>query len=94
MIVLFMHTPSMFANNVGNPCVGYSRRELRDVVDATVLLPRLKLRPHDQPRSHSVLPASCIHNGALIIANGAHHFAIMSPRELKECVSFTSAEAL
>jgi hypothetical protein len=56
------------------------------VIDSTVLLPRLKLRPHDQPRSYSVLPASCIHNGALIIANGAHHHAIMSFRELKEYV--------
>jgi hypothetical protein len=64
------------------------------IIDGTVLLPRLKLRPHDQPRSYySVLPASCIHNGALLVANGAHHYAIMSPRELKDHVSFNTAEA-
>jgi hypothetical protein len=63
------------------------------IIDGTVLLPRLKLRPHDQPRSYSVLPASCIHNGALLMASGARHHAIMSPRELKECVSFNTAGA-
>jgi hypothetical protein len=31
MIVLFMYTPSMFANDIGNPCVGHSRRELRNM---------------------------------------------------------------
>ena len=62
-----------------------------DIIDATVLLPRLKLRPHDQARSYSVLPASCVANGALLIANGQHHYAIMSPRELKEYVSFNTA---
>ena len=64
-----------------------------DIIDATVLQPRLKLRPHDQPRSYSILPASCIHNGALLIANGAHHYAIMSPRELREYESFNTVEA-
>ena len=64
-----------------------------DIIDSTVLLPRLKLRPHDQPRSYSVLPASCIHNGALLMASGGHHYAIMSPRELKEYISFNIAEA-
>ena len=63
-----------------------------DIIDAAVLLPRLKLRPHDQPRSYSVMPASCIHNGALVMAHGAHYYAVMSPRELKEYVSFNSAE--
>jgi hypothetical protein len=62
-----------------------------DIIDATVLLPRLKLRPHDQARSYSVLPVSCVANGALLIANGQHHCAIMSPRELNEHVSFNTA---
>ena len=64
-----------------------------DIIDATVLQPRLKLRPHDQRRSYSILPATCIHNGALLIANGAHHYAIMSPRELREYESFNTVEA-
>ena len=64
-----------------------------DIIDVPVLQLRLKLRPHDQPRSYSILPASCIHNGALVIANGGHHYAIMSPRELREYVSFNTAEA-
>ena len=55
-----------------------------DAVDATVLLPRLKLRPMEKTGSYSVLPASCIHNGALIIAGDNHHWAVMSPREQKE----------
>ena len=59
-----------------------------DSVDATVLLPRLKLRPLEKTRSYSVLPASCIHNGALIIAGDNHHWAVMSPREQKEYESF------
>ena len=63
-----------------------------DIIDGTVLLPKLKLRPHDQPRSYSVLPSTCIANGALIIAHGAHHYAIMSPRELKEYACFNTAE--
>jgi hypothetical protein len=62
-------------------------------VHVTVLLSRLKLRPYDQPRSYSVLPASCIHNGALVMARGAHHHAIMPHQQLKEYVSFNSAEA-
>jgi hypothetical protein len=64
-----------------------------EIIDGTVLLPRLKLRPHDQPRSYSVLTASCVHNDALLMANGAHHCAIMPPRELEEHVSFNSSEA-
>ena len=63
-----------------------------DIIDSTVLLPKLKLRPHDQPRSYSVLPSTCIANGALIIAHGAHHYAIMSPRELKEYACFNTTE--
>jgi hypothetical protein len=63
------------------------------IVDGTVLLPRLKLRPHDKPRSYSVLPAISIHNGALLMSNGAHNNAIMPPRELKEHVPFNTAEA-
>ena len=55
-----------------------------DAVDATVQLPRLKLRPREKTGSYSVLPASCIHNGALIIAGDNHHWAVMSPREQKE----------
>ena len=54
------------------------------VADDTVLLPRLKLRPLEKTGSYSVLPASCIHNGALIIAGENHHWAVMSPREQKE----------
>jgi hypothetical protein len=41
-----------------------------DIIDGTVLLPKLKLRPHDQPRSHSVLSSSCVANGALMGAWG------------------------
>jgi hypothetical protein len=52
------------------------------ILDDTVLLPRFKLRPHDQPRSYSALPASCIHNSAL------YHCAIMPPRELRKYMSF------
>ena len=55
-----------------------------DAVDAKVLLPRLKLRPLEKTGSYSVLPASCIHNGALIIPGDNHHWAVMSPREQKE----------
>ena len=62
-----------------------------DIIDDTVLLPRLKLRPHDQPRSYSVLPATCIHNGALMMENNANHYAIMSPRELTDYICINSA---
>ena len=62
-----------------------------DIIDDTVLLPRLKLRPHDQPRSYSVLPATCIHNGALMMENNAHHYAIMSPREPTDYICINSA---
>ena len=43
-----------------------------DIIDGTVLLSRLKLRPHDQPGSYSVLPATCIHNEALMMENNIH----------------------
>jgi hypothetical protein len=86
---------AFFQDGKGRTYVGlrWHDQSVLGIIDVTVLLPRLKQRPNDQPRSYSVLPASCIHNGSLIIAHGAHHFAIMSPRELKEHVSFNSAEA-
>jgi hypothetical protein len=92
----FTQCEAFFQDGKGRTYVGlrWDDQSGPGIVDVTVLLPRLKLRSHDQPRSYSVLPASCIHNGALMIANGAHHYAIMSPRELKEYVSFNSAEAL
>jgi hypothetical protein len=55
-----------------------------NIVDPTALLPRLKLHPLEKTVSCSVLPASCIHNGALIIPGDNHHWAVMSPREQKE----------
>jgi hypothetical protein len=55
-------------------------------LNTIVRLPRLKLRPNTMPRSCSVLPASSIHNGALLIAVEDFYWAVMSPREQEECV--------
>ena len=55
-------------------------------LNTTVRLPRLKLRPTMMPKSYSVLPASSIHNGALLIAADEFYWAVMSPREQKEYV--------
>ena len=46
-------------------------------LNTTVRLPRLKLRP----ASNSVLPASSVHNGALLIEVDDFYWAVMSPRE-------------
>ena len=90
----FAQCEAFFQDGRGHTYVGlrWYDQSGPDIIDAAVLLPRLKLRPHDQPRSYSVMPASCIHNGALVMAQRAHHYAVMSPRELKEYVSFNSAE--
>jgi hypothetical protein len=55
-------------------------------LNTTVRLPRLKLRQSTMPRSHSVLPASSVHNGALLIAVEDFYWAVMSPREPGEYV--------
>ena len=55
-------------------------------LNTTVRLPRLKLRPNMTPKSYSVLPASSIHNGALLIAADEFYWAVMSPREQEEYV--------
>ena len=91
----FTQYKAFFQDSKGHIYVGLRWHDQSgpDIIDDTVLRPRLKLRPHDQPRSYSVLPASCMHNGALLMASGARHYAIMSPRELKEYVSFNTAEA-
>ena len=56
------------------------------VLNSTVRLPRLKLRPNTNPRSYSVLPASAIHNGALLITVDDFYWGVMSPREQEEYV--------
>jgi hypothetical protein len=91
----FAQCKAFFQDSEGNTYVGlrWCDQSGPGIIDGTVLLPRLKLRPHDQPKSYSVLPASCIHNGALLMASSTHHYATMSPRELKEYVSFNTAEA-
>ena len=91
----FAQCEAFFQDSKGDIYVGlrWYDQSGPDIIDATVLLPRLKLRPHDQPRSYSVLPASRVHNGALLMASSTHHYATMSPRELKEYVSFNTAEA-
>ena len=91
----FAQCEAFFQDNKGSAYVGlrWYDQPGPEIIDGTVLLPRLKLRPHDQPGSYSVLPASCIHNGALLMASGGHHHAIMSPRELREYISFNTAEA-
>ena len=53
-------------------------------LNSTVRLPRLKLRQNTIPRSYSVLPASAIHNGALLITVGDFYWAVMSPREQED----------
>jgi hypothetical protein len=54
-------------------------------LNTTVRLPRLKLlRPNMMPKSYSVLPATSIHNGALLIAADEFYWAVMSPREQEE----------
>ena len=50
-------------------------------LNSTFRLPRLKLRPNTIPRSYSVLPASAIHNGALLITVDDFYWAVMPPRE-------------
>jgi hypothetical protein len=91
----FAQCEAFFQDSKGDIYVGlrWYDQSGPDIIDETVLLPKLKLRPHDKPRSYSVLPASCMHNGALLMARGAHHYAIMSPRELKEHVSFNTVVA-
>ena len=91
----FAQCEAFFQDSKGDIYVGLRWHDQSGpgIIDATVLLPRLKLRPQDKPRSYSVLPSSCVHNGALLMASGAHHCAIMPPRELKEHVPFNTAEA-
>ena len=82
----FAQFAAFFQDNKERPYVALRWHDQRgqDLVDPTALLPRLKLRPPNQPRSYSVMPISYIHNGALMIESGAHYYAIMSPREQKE----------
>jgi hypothetical protein len=69
----FARCEAFFQDSKGRTYVGlrWYDQSGPDIIDGTVLLPKLKLRPHDQPRSYSVLPSSCIANGALVIAHGA-----------------------
>ena len=63
----------------------YDQRN-NDVVDPTVGLPRLTLKNPDLRASHSILPATSITNGALLIGLNTWHFAVMPPAELARFV--------
>lgn len=51
-------------------------------VDPTVKLPKLTLANPDTPASYSIMPATAIVNGALVVESGAKHYAIMHPKEM------------
>ena len=51
-------------------------------VDPTVKLPKLTLANPDTPASYSIMPATAIVNGALVVQSGAKHYAIMHPKEM------------
>ena len=57
-----------------------------DVVEPTVRLPRLKLLQDDRTDSHSIMPATCIVNGALVVGVETSYYAVMPPTELAEFV--------
>ena len=47
-----------------------------------VKLPKLTLANPDTPASYSIMPATAIVNGALVVESGAKHYAIMHPKEM------------
>ena len=51
-------------------------------VDPTVKLPKLTLANPELPATHSVMPATAIVNGALLVEAGTKHYAIMHPKEM------------
>ena len=53
------------------------------IVDTTTRLVRLKQSPPHVSTSYSVMPTSCILNGALILEGGGNLWALLSPREEK-----------
>jgi len=51
-------------------------------VDPTVKLPKLTLANPDNPAAYSIMPATAIVNGALLVESGNKHYAIMHPKEM------------
>ena len=58
------------------------------VVKPAVRLPRLKLAEVEAPASHSIMPATAITNGALVVGVGSSYYAVMHPSEqARYCVN-------
>ena len=53
------------------------------VIDGTTLLPPLTMSPPGNTKSYSVMPATSIQNGALVLAAGNKLWPLLSPREEK-----------
>ena len=51
-------------------------------VDPTLKLPKLTLANPAMPAAYSIMPATAIVNGALLVPSGAKHYAIMHPKEM------------
>jgi hypothetical protein len=51
------------------------------VIDGTTLLPPLTLSPPGDTKSYSVMPATSIKNGAIVLAAGRKLWPLLSPRE-------------
>ena len=59
-----------------------------DVMEPTVRLPRLQLSQVEAPVSHSIMPATAITNGALVVGVGSSFYAVMHPAEqARYCVN-------
>ena len=84
----FAKCEAFFRDSRGNHYVGLRWLDQSGpcTINTTVRLPRLKLRPNAMPKSYSVLPASSVHNGALLIVVDDFYWAVMSPREQDDYV--------
>ena len=58
--------------------------DTNDLIDPVVKLAKLKLAPVANTRSYSIMPASSIVNGTLIVRMNEHYWAMQSPREQAE----------
>ena len=61
----------------------FDRQEKDNGFDSISNVPSFKLAPNENTKSYSILPISCIVNGALIVPGGGRFWALLSPKEHK-----------
>ena len=61
----------------------FDRQEKDNGFDTISNVPSFKLTPNEHTKSYSILPISCIVNGAFMVPGGGRFWALLSPKEHK-----------